>query len=40
MASLRNLAISLFRISGLRNMAGALRHYGWTAGAALTLIGA
>jgi len=38
-ATLRNLAISLFRLSGYRNIASALRQHAWNPGRALSLVG-
>ena len=39
MAALRNLVMSMLRLSGTRNLTAALRHYGWKPWEALTLIG-
>ena len=38
-SSLRNLVIGMLRLSGVRNIAAALRHYGWKSRETLTLIG-
>ena len=39
MAALRNLVLGLLRLAGQRNIAAALRHYGWHPAAALQLLG-
>ena len=39
LAALRNLVIGVLRLSGVKNIAAALRHYGWKPWEALTLIG-
>ena len=39
MAALRNLVIGTLRLSGVNNIAAALRHYGWKPWEALSLIG-
>ena len=39
MAALRNLVLGLLRLAGQRNIAAALRHYGWPSAAALQLLG-
>ena len=39
MAALRNLVLGLLRLAGQRNIAAALRHYGWHSAAALQLLG-
>jgi len=39
LAALRNLAIGMLRLNGAKNIAAALRHYGWKPWEALTLIG-
>jgi hypothetical protein len=39
MASLRNTAISLFRLAGMRNIAEATRHCAWNAINTIRLIG-
>jgi hypothetical protein len=38
MAALRNLVIGLFRLSGVRNIAAALRTHAWHAQRAITLV--
>ena len=38
MASLRNLAISLFRLSNISNIAAGIRHFSWNASLALEMI--
>jgi len=38
-ATLRNLAISVFRLNGLTNVARALRHHAWNPDHALALVG-
>jgi predicted transposase YbfD/YdcC len=38
-ATLRNLAISLFRLKGFTNMAAALRRHSWNPERALSLVG-
>lgn len=38
-ATLRNLAISMFRLRGLTNIAAALRSYSWNPDRVLTLAG-
>ena len=39
LAALRNLVIGMLRLSGVKNIAAALRHYGWKPRETLTLIG-
>ena len=39
LAALRNLVIGMLRLNGVRNIAAALRHYGWKPWEALALIG-
>ena len=39
MAALRNAVLSLLRQQGWTNIAAALRHYAWTPGAALRILG-
>ena len=39
LAALRNLVIGMLRLSGLKNISAALRHYGWKPRETLTLIG-
>ena len=39
LAALRNLVIGMLRLNGVKNMASALRHYGWKPWETLTLIG-
>ena len=39
LAALRNLVLGLLRLSGVKNIAAALRHYGWKPWETLTLIG-
>ena len=39
LAALRNLVIGMLRLGGVRNIAAALRHYGWKPWETLTLIG-
>ena len=39
LAALRNLVIGMLRLNGIKNIAAALRHYGWMPWEALTLIG-
>lgn len=39
LATLRNLAISLFRLAGFTNIAAALRIHAWDASRALALVG-
>ena len=39
LAALRNLVIGLLRLSGVKNISAALRHYGWKPWEALSLIG-
>ena len=39
MATLRNLAITLFRHAGHRNIAAACRHYARNAACTLTILG-
>ena len=39
LAALRNLVIGLLRLAGVKNIAAALRHYGWKPWETLTLIG-
>lgn len=39
LAALRNLVIGMLRLSGVRNIAAALRHYAWKPRETLTLIG-
>ena len=38
-AALRNLMIGMLRLNGVKNIAAALRHYGWKPWETLTLIG-
>ncbi len=37
--ALRNLVIGMLRLSGVKNISAALRHYGWKPWEALSLIG-
>ena len=39
LAALRNLVIGILRLGGVKNIAAALRHYGWKPWETLTLIG-
>ena len=39
LAALRNLVIGMLRLNGVKNIAAALRHYGWKPWETLTLIG-
>ena len=39
LAALRNLVMGLLRLIGVKNIAAALRHYGWKPWETLTLIG-
>ena len=39
MAALRNLVIGMLRLSGVKNIAAALRHYSWKPWKTLTLLG-
>ena len=39
LAALRNLVIGMLRLKGVKNIAAALRHYGWKPWETLTLIG-
>ena len=39
LAALRNLVLGMFRLNGVRNIAAALRHYGWKPWETLALIG-
>ena len=39
LAALRNLVIGMLRMSGVKNITAALRHYGWKPWETLTLIG-
>ena len=39
LAALRNLVLGLLRLIGVKNIAAALRHYGWKPWETLTLIG-
>ena len=39
LAALRNLVIGMLRLNGVKNIAAALRHYGWKPWQTLTLIG-
>ena len=39
LAALRNLVIGVLRLSGVKNISAALRHYGWEPWEALSLIG-
>ena len=39
LAALRNLVLGLLRLSGVKNIAAALRHYGWKPWETLNLIG-
>ena len=39
LAALRNLVMGLLRLTGVKNIAAALRHYGWKPWETLTLIG-
>ena len=39
LAALRNLVIGMLRLGGVKNIAAALRHYGWKPWETLTLIG-
>ncbi len=39
LAALRNLVIGVLRLSGVKNISAALRHYGWKPWEALSLIG-
>ena len=39
MAALRNLVIGMLRLSGVKNIAAALRHYSWKPWETLTLLG-
>ena len=39
LAALRNLVLGLLRLSGVKNITAALRHYGWKPWETLTLIG-
>ena len=39
LAALRNRVIGMLRLSGVKNIAAALRHYNWKPWEALTLIG-
>ena len=39
LAALRNLVIDVLRLSGVKNISAALRHYGWKPWEALSLIG-
>ena len=39
LAALRNLVIGMLRLQGVKNIAAALRHYGWKPWETLTLIG-
>ena len=39
LAALQNLVIGMLRLGGVRNIAAALRHYGWKPWETLTLIG-
>ena len=39
LAALRNLVIGMLRLGGVKNIAAALRHYGWKPWETLTLLG-
>ena len=39
LAALRNLVMGMLRLTGVKNIAAALRHYGWKPWETLTLIG-
>ena len=39
LAALRNLTIGVLRLSGVKNISAALRHYGWKPWEAQSLIG-
>ena len=39
LAALRNLVIGVLRLSGVKNISAALRHYGWKPWEAVFLIG-
>ena len=39
LAALRNLVIGVLRLSGVKNISAALRHYDWKPWEALSLIG-
>jgi hypothetical protein len=39
LSALRNLVIGMLRLSGVKNIAASLRHYGWKPRETLTLIG-
>ena len=39
LAALRNLVMGVLRLSGVKNITAALRHYGWKPWETLTLIG-
>ena len=39
LAAMRNLVIGMLRLCGVKNIAAALRHYGWKPWETLALIG-